>query len=422
MTSVNPNLSYLQYQAAALLLYQNVLQHPISQAFLDVLRSLQAGSAISALQAYGQWFHQLAAIGQSWRDHLITQILDDDNPFSRAASRQPWSAIAPTLQQAAQQDLHSLTLLAQYDTEQLGQWVQRACKIKTPPIPWTIATALPENPLTTASDWADAIAPLAAHYARQGVGIWARYHVFTWQQDEVRGIAHPDAIALTDLAGYDTQKAQLIENTEFLLAGQRALSVLLYGSRGAGKSSLVKAVANDYRDRGLKLIEVPLRHLVTLPDLVEQLRDRPQKFILFVDDLSFEADDAMFKALKVVLEGTVTAAAPNAVVYATSNRRHLVREFFADRPRPSDADEVHAWDTWQEKLSFSDRFGLTLTFEPANQDTYLAIVRHLAQQLALPIATSDLDCQAKQWATQHNGRSGRSARQFIDYLSAQLAS
>ncbi len=150
------------------------------------------------------------------------------------------------------------------------------------------------------------------------------------------------------------------------------------------------------------------------------MRDLPQKFIIFVDDLSFEEDDEAFKALKVILEGSVTARPKNVVVYATSNRRHLVREFFADRPQPKDGDEVHNWDTVQEKLSFSDRFGLTLTFEPANQEKYLKIVRHLASLAKLEISLEDLEFHAKQWATQHNGRSGRTARQFIDFLQGEL--
>jgi predicted AAA+ superfamily ATPase len=195
----------------------------------------------------------------------------------------------------------------------------------------------------------------------------------------------------------------------------------LYGSRGSGKSSLIKGLLNEYSPQGLRLIEVGKSDLKDLPIILEKLRDLPQKFILFVDDLSFEEDDDSFKSLKVVLEGSVTARARNVVVYATSNRRHLIREFFADRPRPLEADEVHAWDTVQEKLSFSDRFGLTLTFEPANQDTYLEIVHHLAKQAGITLSVEDLDFRAKQWATQHNGRSGRTARQFIDFLQGELA-
>jgi predicted AAA+ superfamily ATPase len=151
---------------------------------------------------------------------------------------------------------------------------------------------------------------------------------------------------------------------------------------------------------------------------VEQLRGVPQKFIIFVDDLSFEEDDDAFKALKVVLEGNLTARPQNVIVYATTNRRHLIREFFADRPSLKNNEEVHAWDTMQEKLSFSDRFGLTLTFDTADQNTYLQIVRHLAAQAEIDINQEDLEYQALQWATRHNGRSGRTARQFIDFLKA----
>ena len=158
-----------------------------------------------------------------------------------------------------------------------------------------------------------------------------------------------------------------------------------------------------------------------LPTIADRLRTLPQKFILFVDDLSFEEDDEAYKALKVVLEGNLTARPQNIAVYATSNRRHLIREFFSDRPAPLEGDEIHAWDTVQEKLSFSDRFGLTLTFEPADQQTYLEIVHHLAKQTAIALDPQALEQQALQWATRHNGRSGRTARQFVDFLSAEQA-
>jgi predicted AAA+ superfamily ATPase len=205
------------------------------------------------------------------------------------------------------------------------------------------------------------------------------------------------------------------------LSGQPALHVLLYGSRGSGKSSLVKSLLNEYSDKNLRLIEVAKSELQNLPKIVEYLRGVPQKFIIFVDDLSFEEDDDAFKALKVVLEGSLTARPENVIVYATSNRRHLIREYFSDRPTPKDNEEVHAWDTMQEKLSFSDRFGLTLTFEAADQKTYLHIVQHLAVQTGINLKPEDLEFQALQWATRHNGRSGRTARQFIDFLKADLA-
>jgi predicted AAA+ superfamily ATPase len=271
------------------------------------------------------------------------------------------------------------------------------------------------------TDWSENVPELAKFYQENGAGILGIYKAFQWQDHQLVGIAHPDLINLSELVGYEKAKSSLVQNTQFLLKGYPALNVLLYGSRGSGKSSLIKGLLNEYSPQGLRLIEVGKSDLKDLPIILEKLRDLPQKFILFVDDLSFEEDDDSFKALKVVLEGSVTARARNVVVYATSNRRHLIREFFADRPRPLEADEVHAWDTVQEKLSFSDRFGLTLTFEPANQDTYLEIVHHLAQQAGINLSREDLDFRAKQWATQHNGRSGRTARQFIDFLQGELA-
>ena len=255
----------------------------------------------------------------------------------------------------------------------------------------------------------------------RSAGIFARHRAFTWQNGGLQGIAYPDPIRLDQLTAYDHPRQQLLQNTLALLKGYPALNVLLYGSRGAGKSSLVKALLTEFHPQGLRLVEVAKSKLQDLPQIVDVLRAAPQKFIIFVDDLSFEEDDDAFKALKVVLEGSVTARPSNVVVYATSNRRHLVREFFSERPRPSHQDEIQAWDTMQEKLSFSDRFGLTLTFEPADQPTYLQIVDHLAGQAGITLPSEDLKARALQWATRHNGRSGRSARQFVDYLSADLS-
>jgi uncharacterized protein len=277
-----------------------------------------------------------------------------------------------------------------------------------------------QTALAKAEAWPTRVPDLIAYYRQWGVGIWGSYQAFRWQGGQLVGIAHPDPIEAADLVGYEAQRTALWQNTEFLLAGHPALHVLLYGSRGSGKSSLIKALLQQYRN--LRLIEVRKTDLQDLPTIVEQVRDRPQKFVIFVDDLSFEADDEAFKALKVVLEGNLTARPQNVVVYATSNRRHLIREFFADRPRPQDADEINTWDTVQEKLSFSDRFGLTLTFEPADQPTYLKIIHHLAEQAGISLTPEALEFRALQWATRHNGRSGRTARQFIDFLQSELAS
>ncbi|MBE9125481.1 MULTISPECIES: ATP-binding protein [unclassified Coleofasciculus] len=413
---------FIRCQAASLLLYQSVLSSEVGHTFLHLLHTLGRNeeNRLACLIAYGEWFQALANRGKSWQDYLIGRILRDDNPFTRQVQRVAVNDLPSALVSAAQQDLLNLQSLYECSGEQISRWVQKASQLEVEPIPWSVES-LQSTFLQQKSNWADALEDLAAYYRQHGTGLWAEYRALHWQSGQLVGIAHPDPVQLEELRGYDSQKATLVKNTEFLLAGYPALHVLLYGSRGSGKSSLVKGLLQNYSSRGLRLIEVAKSDLKELPAIVEQVRDLPQKFIIFVDDLSFEEDDDAFKALKVVLEGSVTARPPNVVVYATSNRRHLVREFFGDRPRPSDNDEVHGWDTVQEKLSFSDRFGLTLTFEPANQNTYLQIVQHLANRAGINLPQEELEYRALQWATRHNGRSGRSARQFVDFLRGELA-
>ncbi|WP_159785961.1 ATP-binding protein [Sodalinema gerasimenkoae] len=417
---MNPNsVRFLQHQAASLLLYQEVLTGEAGQAFLQLLDTLYRHDKPSAcVYAYARWFRALVAQGQSWQDYLIQRLLYDDNPFTHQAQLHPFCDLNPTLVQAAQDDLSALQHLATCGGPTLSQWVRQVTKSDSSLV--AIPDHIGEHPLEFGQTWNESLPELAAFHRQRGAGTLAQYHVLRWHESMLEGVAVADPVRLDELAGYESQKAILVQNTQRLLAGEFALHVLLYGSRGTGKSSLVKALVNEYGDRGLRLLEVMKSQLYDLPKISERLRNLPQKFILFVDDLSFEEDDEAFKALKVVLEGSVTARPQNVVVYATSNRRHLIREFFEDRPRPSAADEIHNWDTVEEKLSFSDRFGLTLTFESADQRRYLEIVRHLAGQRRLDLPLEELDAQALQWATRHNGRSGRTARQFIEQLQPQL--
>ncbi|MCT7983844.1 ATP-binding protein [Laspinema sp. A4] len=435
------SIQYLEIKAASLLLYQGVFNSELGKSFIKLIQLIYESSGggaggrigLNCLKAYGCWFKRLAAEEMSWQDYLLDRILKDENPFTYQIQRQPFEEIPPPLIAAVMNDLEGLQCFYDCSGDRLRQWVESASGIPLPPVLWNESFTEPEAmdqfplgsrkraiaALKSQKKWPDTLQELVAYYQTQGTGQFTEYQAFTSQSGKLRAIPHPDPVRLTQLVGYEFQQETLKKNTEFLLAGKPALNVLLYGSRGTGKSSLVKGLLNEYSPQGLRLIEIPKSQLQHLPQIVDELRDALQKFIIFVDDLSFEEDDDSFKALKVILEGTLTARPPNVVVYATSNRRHLVREFFEERPRPSQADEVHAWDTLQEKLSFSDRFGLTLTFEPANQDKYLAIVCHLATEAGLNLSPEDLEFQALQWATRNNGRSGRTARQFVDFMQSE---
>ena len=428
-----PELHQMQRAIAGLLIYQDILASEVGIALIELLQAIASGdrsqgNALICLTAYGRFFKALAVENCSWEEYLIDRVLQAENPFSLQVQRvdaglsidPSQNRLSSALLTAARQDLQSLYILytcGQY----IPQWMEQ---IGGKPICW-LECRIGEKRSTIidalhSTNWGELVNDLARYYQQSGVGIFGKHRAFRWQQQLV-GIANPDRVGIDDLIGYEQQKSILINNTKSLLAGKPALNILLYGGKGTGKSSLIKSLLNDDTDSQLRLIEVSKSAMIDLPLILDRLTDLPQKFIIFIDDLSFEADDEAFKALKVVLEGSIIARPANVVVYATSNRRHLVREYFADRPRPQDADELQMWDTVQEKLSFSDRFGMTLTFEPADQIKYLGIVRHLATSAQLPIERDDLEHRALQWATRHNGRSGRTARQFIDYLIGQIS-
>ncbi|MGE3297103.1 MAG: ATP-binding protein [Porticoccaceae bacterium] len=229
----------------------------------------------------------------------------------------------------------------------------------------------------------------------------------------LRAVRRLDPIRLDDLLGIDAQKGDLVRNTEDFLAGRPARNALLWGSRGTGKSSLVKALLNDYAAEGLRVIEIDKADLADLPDVVDGIHELPQRFIVFCDDLSFEADETLYKHLKSVLEGSIELPPENVLVYATSNRRHLVAEPTSDNQGVAIvAGELHYGDAIEEKLSLADRFGLWLSFYPNSQEQYLAIVDHLCGDDGGDRA--GLHLAARQFAMTRASRSGRTARQFAN--------
>ncbi len=255
-----------------------------------------------------------------------------------------------------------------------------------------------------------------------------RAHAYRWRKrggvGHLQPVAHPHRIALDDLRDVDEQKKAIERNTRQFVAGRPANNVLLTGARGTGKSSLVKAVASKFARRGLRLIEVDRTDLVDLPDIVDIVAERPERFIIFCDDLSFEAAESAYKALKVVLDGSVAAATDNVLVYATSNRRHLMPEFMAENLETRHVgEEIHPGEAIEEKISLSERFGVWLSFYPFSQPQYLAIVDHWVASLgALPKDPQSMHAAALLWALTRGSRSGRVAWQFArDWAGARGA-
>lgn len=230
----------------------------------------------------------------------------------------------------------------------------------------------------------------------------------------LKPVSHPHRIGLADLLCLDRQKRLLERNTRQFLNGYPANNALLWGSRGTGKSSLIKALLTDYASAGLRLIEVDKAHLTELPEIIELLQDRPERFILFSDDLSFSADEPSYKTLKAVLDGSVSVMGGNTLIYATSNRRHLMPEYMTENLAARHLDgEIHHDESVEEKISLSERFGLWASFHPFSQDEYLAIVRHWLLRLHAPLGDSaSIRADALRWALQRGSRSGRVAWQF----------
>ena len=393
---------------AGLVVFRALLSDPVVEKFQHMLEAGCTGGTDAGLTftaAAADFEAALFETGTSWTAYLEALVLESENVCIRRAAH---STADETLEKALAAELRFLQQLGAMkwaDVRRGAPALSEAQRASADILaPWRTETA----------DFAGDYARRAAEAGRRGYGMFAKNHVFTVENGRLVPVRHPDPQRLAQLPGYEGEREKVIANTKALIAGLPANNVLLYGDAGTGKSSTVKAIANEYAGLGLRLVEVKKNQLYQIPDLMDALAANPLKFILFIDDLSFTANDDNFAALKAILEGSVGGRAGNIAVYATSNRRPLIKETLGDRA----GDDIHEADTKQELMSLSARFGLTVTFLRPEKDRFAYIVAELAAQYGVDIPAEELLVKAEAFAIRAGGRSPRVAKQFIELCRA----
>ena len=381
--------------------------------------------AVGELAAFAKKFN---LGGNIWRKYLAYLIATDENAFSLSCERKTCSD--DKLNKLALYDCEQLFRLWHYDLKTVypGSLVSlldfdNTCDASYHGEAGEKISYLADN-LDNAKNERDFLNSIKDYYEKFGVGEFGLYRAFRLVSKsgstniELQYITNTEHKKLTDLVGYESQKKQLLDNTLAFLDGKSANNVLLYGDGGTGKSSSVKALLNEYSDRGLRIIEVYKHQFTSISELISKIKDRNYRFIIYLDDLSFEEFETEYKYFKAIIEGGIECRPSNVLIYATSNRRHLIKETFADRnDMRVGSDEVHRSDTLAEKLSLVARFGLTILFTSPNQDEYLNIVRALAKRAGIVMDDIELCTRALQWQMRGSGKSGRTAQQFIDSLN-----
>ena len=398
----NTNLETLGLRLRSLTLFRELLGEPIVDALGKYLDTLSEGDSAKSISAYCRFVSLLYKKGGNLSKYLREAVRDSENVYISTVGK--GETPADFLEKALNTELAILEELASLSSEKLAKGIESEI-------------SLPEY-LTEELSLAEFYKAHIKNIGKCGYGIYARYRMFYLDADhKIVPVHSPDETRLSSLVDYEREQKIILDNTKALLAGKPAANILLTGDAGTGKSSTVKAIVNELYGEGLRVIEVRKDQLRNIAGLLDTLSENPLKFILFIDDLSFQKDDDNYSALKAVLEGSVSAKSQNVVIYATSNRRHIVKEKFSDR----DGDDIHRNDTMQEMVSLSERFGIHVTFKRPDKQTYLDIVRHLALEAGIcDMAEDELDALAEQYALGRGGRSARAARQFVDGLVASV--
>ena len=385
----------------------------------ELLHTLCGENAAAGLSSLLSLAKKFGLSGNLWQNFLAYLLAFDENPFSLSMER---SVAADS----------TLSMFAKKDLSLFYQWFWGEIPVESELL---FDFSLPaENTHTAFFAAGEAVRELCAalqkttgeaeffdcvtrFYQTHGVGAFGLFSAFQLKKDDLLSLAPATEIAkvcLDDLWGYELQKKQLLDNTRAFLEGKGANNVLLYGDSGTGKSTCIKAILNGFSGQGLRMIEIFKGEFPLLPNLIDTLRTRNYRFIIYMDDLSFEEFETEYKYLKAIIEGGLTPKPENVLIYATSNRRHLIRETWKDR-RETD-ENLHPGDTVQEKLSLSDRFGLSINFSTPKQQDYFDMVRYLAERNRISLDDEALIRRARIFGLTHGKMSGRVAQQFINHL------
>lgn len=385
----------IYYELCAVSVFKSALNSSLIKDFISFVKEKEADMKI---RAYSSFVSNIYENGGILSDYIKKLVFEDENVFVITLAHN--EKVDTLLENSVKRELLAFEKLSSLS-----------------PLDFILELGL--GKLNLAEYRTEKIDLIEEYYKRlkdidkHGYGIFASKCMFRLTENNViEPVASADKQSLTDFVGYEEERGKIIKNTEDFLNNKPCLNALLYGDAGTGKSSTVKAIANEYFKDGLRLIEIRKDQLHSLPLVMEKISVNPLKFIIFIDDLSFNQNDDNFSMLKAALEGSASAKAKNAVIYATSNRRHIVRESFADR----NCDDVHVNDTMQETLSLSERFGLSVMFAKPNKVLYLDIVKELANRKGLKIDEKQLETMAEAFALKRGNRSARCAEQFIDGL------
>ena len=397
------NLILLRAQLRGLSAFRSLLDTPMLKDALQLLDAAARRDGEGALAAYDQMFYRLKAEGYSGLGTWMWDTLRyTGTPYGDLAGS---GRSDPELEGAARRDVDALLQLARLGAEDI--------RVALKPILTEEYVSVLDNLPAWETGAPFTFEELAAFYRENGAGLYAKYRAFLWEEGRLVPVADPDCPHPVELLGYDQQRKQVLDNTRLLVEGKPSNNVLLFGDGGTGKSATVKSMLYLPGMENLRLIEIQKENLVGMPRLIRSLAGRRQSFILFIDDLAFDQDDKTYSSLKTILEGGLEKRPLNVAIYATSNRRHLVRQTFSDRA----GDEVDAFETISEKTALAERFGLRIPYMTMSKSEYLALIDHLAGLYHVEMNREVLHAKAMEWEIRHAGRTPRVARQFIASLS-----